>query len=102
VLANAWIGGHPTQFALGGDGSRMYIVDVDRIAVLCTITNEIVDDIDVGAHASCVATSPDGAQLVVADYSGALTTFAIPSQSSFGDVTDPAIPAMGQELEPAV
>src|SRR5262249_29086816 len=102
VLANAWIGGHPTQFALGIDGSRLYIVDVDRVAGLCTITNEIVDDIDVGAHPSCVATSPDGAQLVVADYSGALTTFAIPSQSSFGDVTDPPIPARGQELEPAV
>jgi YVTN family beta-propeller protein len=102
VLASAWIGGHPTQFALGVDGSRLYIVDVDRVAVLCTITNEIVDDIEVGAHASCVATSPDGAQLVVADYSGAVTAFALPSQSSFGDVTDAATCAMVEELEPAV
>jgi YVTN family beta-propeller protein len=102
VLASAWIGGHPTQFALGVDGSRLYIVDVDRVAVLCTITNEIVDGIEVGAHASCVATSPDGARLVVADYSGALTAFALPTQSSFGDLTDPATRAMVQELEPAV
>jgi YVTN family beta-propeller protein len=101
VLASAWIGGHPTQFALGVDGSRMYIVDVDRVAVLCMITNEIVDGIEVGAHPSCVATSPDGARLYVADYAGGITAFAVPSPSSFGDVIDAETIAMARELEPA-
>jgi len=101
VLASARIGGHPTQFALGVDGSRLYIVDVDRVAVLSTITNEIVDDIQVGAHASCVATSPDGGRLYVADYSGVVTAFAVPIPASFGDGID-AQTIVAAELEPAV
>jgi YVTN family beta-propeller protein len=100
VLATAWLGGHPTQFALGVDGNRMYIVDVDRVAVLCTITNEVVDALLVDAQPSCVATSPDGARLYVADYSGAVTAFAVPS-SSFGDVIDAETIALVRELEPA-
>jgi YVTN family beta-propeller protein len=102
LLTSAWIGGHPTQFALGGDGNRLYIVDVDRVAVLCPITNEIVDAILVGANPSCVATSPDGGRLYVADYSGVLTAFAVPVPSSFGEVIDADAIAVVRELEPAV
>jgi YVTN family beta-propeller protein len=101
-LASAWIGGHPTQFALGSDGNRMYIVDVDRVAVLCLITNEIVDGIVVGANPSCVATSPDGGRLYVADYSGVVTAFAVPIPASFGDGIDAQTIAAARELEPAV
>lgn len=101
VLASAWIGGHPTQFTLGVDGTRMYIVDVDHVAVLCTITNEIVDRVAVGAHPSCVAVGPHGNRLYVADYSGALTVLAVTSPASFGDVIDAETIAMVRELEPA-
>ena len=101
LLASAWIGGHPTQLALGGDGSRIYIVDVDRVAVLCLITNEILDGIVVGANPSCVATSPDGGRLYVADYSGVVTAFAVPIPASFGDGIDAQTIAVA-ELEPAV
>lgn len=100
VLTTAWLGGHPTQFALGVDENRMYIVDVDRVAVLCTITNEVVDALLVGTQPSCVATSPDGARLYVADYSGAVTAFAVHS-ASFGDVIDAETIALVRELEPA-
>ena len=100
VLASAWIGGHPTQFTLGVGGTRMYIVDVDHVAVLCTITNEIVDRVAVGAHPSCVAVGPHGDRLYVADYSGALTVFAVASPS-FGDVIDVESIALVRELEPA-
>ncbi|MBV9513886.1 MAG: hypothetical protein JO280_07580 [Mycobacteriaceae bacterium] len=101
VLETTWIGGHPTQFALGVDGDRCYIVDVDRVAVLCTVTNEIIDAVTTGAPPSCVAISPDGARLYVADYSGAVTAFAVPSQSAFGDVIDAEPIALVRELEPA-
>ena len=102
LLTSAWIGGHPTQFALGSDGNRLYIVDVDRVAVLCPITNEVVDAILVGANPSCVATSPDGGRLYVADYSGVVTAFAVPIPSSFGEVIDAEPIAVVRELEPAV
>jgi YVTN family beta-propeller protein len=101
VLATTWIGGHPTQFALGSDDTRMYIVDVDRVAVMCMITNEIVDAIAVGTQPSCVAVSPGGRRLYVADYSGAVTAFAVAWQSSFGDVIDVETIATVRELEPA-
>jgi DNA-binding beta-propeller fold protein YncE len=102
LLTSAWIAGHPTQFALGSDGNRLYIVDVDRVAVLCPITNEIVDAILVGANPSCVATSPDGGRLYVADYSGVVTAFAVPVPSSFGEVIDSESIGAVRELEPAV
>jgi len=85
VLATAWIGGHPTQFALGVDETRMYIVDVDRVAVLCMITNEVIDGIGVGAAPSCVAVGPAGSRLYVADYSGAVSAFEVPSPSLLCD-----------------
>jgi YVTN family beta-propeller protein len=101
VLATRWIGGHPTQFALGVDETRMYIIDVDRVAVMCTITSEIVDAIAVGTQPSCVAVSPGGGRVYVADYTGAVTAFAVASQSSFGDAIDVEPIAMLRELEPA-
>jgi YVTN family beta-propeller protein len=101
VLATTWIGGHPTQFALGTDETRLYIVDVDRVAVMCMITGEIVDAIAVGTQPSCVAVSPGGERLYVADYSGALTAFAVASQSSLPDVIDVQTIAPMRELEPA-
>ena len=101
VLATTWIGGHPTQFALGIDDTRMYIVDVDRVAVMCMITNEIVDAIAVGTQPSCVAVSPGFGRLYVADYSGAVTAYAVASQSSLPDVIDVETIATVRELEPA-
>jgi DNA-binding beta-propeller fold protein YncE len=101
VLAITWIGGHPTQFALGVDDTRMYIVDVDRVAVMCMITGEIVDAIAVGTQPSCVAVSPGFGRLYVADYSGAITAYAVASQSSLPDVIDVETIATVRELEPA-
>jgi YVTN family beta-propeller protein len=101
VLATTSIGGHPTQFALGVEGTRMYIVDVDRVAVMCLITNEIVDALAVGTQPSCVVVSRSGTRLYVADYTGAVTAFAVASQSSFGDVIDVEPIAVLRELEPA-
>ena len=101
VLSTTWIGGHPTQFALGVDETRMYIVDVDRVAVMCMITHQIVDALAVGTQPSCVAVSPGGGLLYVADYSGALTAFAVASQSSLPEAVDVQPIAVVRELEPA-
>ncbi|MFZ0832479.1 MAG: hypothetical protein WAM92_05230 [Mycobacterium sp.] len=99
----AWIGGHPVQVALAADGTRMYVVYRDAVAVLCLITNEIVDTLAVDAQPSCVATSPDGTRLYVADYSGRITVFAVAAPVPFDDVLDVETVAMAdvRELAPA-
>ncbi len=98
ALASAWIGGHPIQFALGAGGTRLYVVYRDAIAVVCLITNEILDTIAVEAQPSCVATTLDGARLYVADYSGRITAFEIASPS-LGDVVDVETVALPQARE---
>jgi hypothetical protein len=94
VLATAWIGGFPTQFAIEAD--RMYIVDVDHVAVWCMVTNDVTDTITVAAQPSCAAVR-DG-RLYVADYSGVVTAFAVPSRS-FDDVIDVETLALPQARE---
>jgi DNA-binding beta-propeller fold protein YncE len=103
VVGAAWIGGCPTQFAPGADGTRMYIVDASCVVVLCMITHDVVDTITVGAQPSSVATSPDGSRLYVADFSGAVSVFAVASPSSFDDVIDVETVALAEvrELQPA-
>jgi len=102
-FATAWTGGHPVQFALAADGTRMYVVYRDAVAVLCLITNEIVDTLTIDAQPSCVATSPDGNRLYVADYSGRVTVFAVAARAPFDDVLDVETVALAEmrELEPA-
>ena len=99
------LGGAPTQMTLSPDKTRAYIVDYDHVAVLCTLSLEVVNSITVSARPSCVATSPDGGRLYVADYAGAVTVFTVASTmpllySQFM-ATDPiALPEL-RELESA-
>jgi DNA-binding beta-propeller fold protein YncE len=79
AVASAWIGGWPTQLALGADETRAYAIDQDRVNVLCMVTNEVIDSIFVGGRPSCVTTSADGTRLYVADYDGVVTAFDITS-----------------------
>ncbi|MBX7435114.1 YncE family protein [Mycobacterium sp. Y57] len=73
------LGGAPTQLALSPDLSRAYVVDYDRIVVLCTLTLEVVDSLTVDARPSCVALSPEGTRLYVADCAGAVSVFTVSS-----------------------
>jgi len=71
--------GAPTQMTLSDDASRAYIVDYDHVAVLCTLSHEVVDTITVDARPSCVAVDSERARLYIADYAGGVTMFAVDS-----------------------
>ncbi|WP_139798026.1 beta-propeller fold lactonase family protein [Mycobacterium noviomagense] len=75
-------GGLVTQLKLSGDGDRAYLVGDDRVAVMCTSTYDVIGAVTVGGQPSCVAESPDGKYLYVADYSGAVTVISIASPTA--------------------
>lgn len=99
------IGGAPTQLVMSPDHARAYIVDYDRVAVLCTLSMEIVDSLSVEERPSCVALGPDGSSLYVADYSGTVHVFSVSSTiemlySQFL-ATDPIALSVSRALQPA-
>lgn len=98
------IGGAPTQLAMGEDKSRAYIVDYDHVAVLCTLTLQIVETITVDARPSCVAVDSHSGRLYVADYAGGVSMFAVdasmPLLYSEFVATDPIVTPQSRELEP--
>jgi len=95
--------GAPTQMALSPDKTRAYIVDYDHVAVLCTLTHQVVTKIRVDARPSCVAVTSDGGRLVVADYDGHVGVFTVastlPMFYSQLMATEP-IAVSARELEP--
>jgi DNA-binding beta-propeller fold protein YncE len=97
--------GAPTQMVLGPDKTRAYIVDYDYVAVLCTLSHEIVTNISVGARPSCVAVDTDGDRLAVADYAGDVSVFTVastlPQLYSQLVATEPIALSQPRELEPA-
>lgn len=97
------LGGAPTQLAVGADKSRAYVVDYDRVVVVCTLTLQVVSALTVGARPSCVAVDSHGGRLYVADYDGHVTAFAVettmPLLYSEFMATDPIV-ADHRELEP--
>jgi DNA-binding beta-propeller fold protein YncE len=97
--------GAPTQMVLSPDGSRAYVVDYDRVSVICTLTHEIVNTITVDARPSCVALDPTSGRLYVADFAGGVSMFTVdstmPELYSQFMATDPiAVPVL-RELTPA-
>lgn len=65
---------------LSPDATRAYVVDYDRVIVLCTLTNEILGSIDVGMQPAAVAVRRDGARVYVADYSGQVNAFDVAAE----------------------
>lgn len=80
VVGGVQIGGAPTQLVLSPDATRAYVVDYDRVIVLCTLTNEILGSIDVGAQPAAVAVRRDGARVYLADYSGHVNAFDVAAE----------------------
>jgi YVTN family beta-propeller protein len=71
--------GAPTQMMLSPDKTRAYIVDYDHVAVLCTLSHEVVTTVTVDARPSCVTVDSDGGRLLVADYAGDVSVFTVAS-----------------------
>ncbi len=71
--------GAPTQMTLSPDKARAYVVDYDHVAVLCTLSLEVVNTVTVDARPSCVAVNFEGDRLYVADYAGDVSAFSIAS-----------------------
>ena len=94
------LGGAPTQMTLSPDKTHAYIVDYDQVVVLCTLNLEVVNSVTVSARPSCIAVSPDGGRLHVADYAGGVTVFAVPLLYSRFMATDPIALRQPRELEP--
>ncbi|MDP7705697.1 YncE family protein [Mycobacterium sp. TY815] len=69
----AEVTGLVTRLTLSADGDRAYLVSDDSVTVVCTLTQDVIDRVDVASQPSCVAESADGTSLYVADYSGAVT-----------------------------
>lgn len=73
------VGGAPTQLTMSADQTRAYIVDYDRVAVLCALGLDVVDSLAVDARPSCVTHPADSSRLYIADYTGAVSVFSVES-----------------------
>ncbi|MHC9292138.1 MmpL3/TtfA transport complex stabilizer [Mycobacterium sp. LTG2003] len=105
VVGAVQIGGAPTQLVLSPDATRAYVVDYDRIIVLCTLTNEILGSVVLHAQPAAVTVRDDGARVYVADYSGHVNAFdvAAPLPALYSQLvaTEPAAMPELPALEPA-
>lgn len=75
VVDTLAIGGLPTQVVI--TGTRAYVLHGDRISVFDTATCGLVDSIDIGWPASCVAVNPAGTRLYIADFDGSVVARAV-------------------------
>ncbi|MCW2653110.1 MAG: hypothetical protein JWR32_4086 [Mycobacterium sp.] len=72
----------PRRLQFSGDGKRAYITDFGHhaVSVIDTISNAVLDTIDVGGDPEAVALSADGERLYVADYwAGTVTVISVAS-----------------------
>jgi YVTN family beta-propeller protein len=84
------ITGPLTRMTLSRDGARAYAVSDDRITVLSTHKQDVVGEVRVSKHPSCVVESPDGCHLYVADYSGIVTAARIAPPAAAQSCSDDA------------
>ncbi|OMC53040.1 hypothetical protein A5747_20105 [Mycobacterium sp. IS-836] len=82
------IGGTLTGLTLSRDGDRAYLVSEDGIAVLCTLTHDVVGTVTGANQPSCVVESPDAKYLYIADYSGRVTLAAVAAIVALGTETE--------------
>ena len=75
VYATISVGAAPMHSHCSPDGTRAFVVDYDRVHVVCTETRAVIGSVSVGARPSCIAVSPE--RLYVADYAGCVTSYAV-------------------------
>jgi DNA-binding beta-propeller fold protein YncE len=101
ITASIAAGTLPIQLALSEDGARAYIVDYDQVAVLCTVTHEVVETITVGARPIAVALSTPGDRLYIADVDGNVTAFRVVAPTPMYSPFDAIAVDDVRELAPA-
>ncbi|TRW78440.1 hypothetical protein FK535_25340 [Mycolicibacterium sp. 018/SC-01/001] len=79
ITGRVVVGGAPTQLSLSRDEARAYVVDYDRVHVVCTMGLEILDALSAPARPSCLAHNADGSELFLADYAGGLSVHPVES-----------------------
>ncbi len=62
-----------TGLTVSGDGDRAYLVSDDSVTVMCTLTQDVIDRVEVANPPSCVLESLDENHLYIADHSGNVT-----------------------------
>lgn len=81
----AEFGGLLTRLTISGDGERAYLVSDESVTMLCTLTQDVIDTVNVATQPSCVVESRDGKHLYIADYSGAVTVAPIAANVEAGE-----------------
>lgn len=96
--------GAPTQMTLSPDKTRAYIVDYNHVAVLCTLTHEVINTVTVDGRPACVTVNSDGGRLYIADFAGGVNAFSVasslPQLYSQLVATEPIARSARRELEP--
>ena len=101
VTARIAAGTLPIQLALSANGALAYVVDYDQVAVLCTVTREIVETITVGARPMAAALGAPGDRLHIADVDGNVTSFRVAAPAPMYSPFDAAAFGDVRELAPA-
>lgn len=101
ITAGIAAGTLPIQMALSADGARAYVVDYDGVAVLCTVTHEVVETITVGARPVSAALSAPGDRLYIADVDGNVTAFRVAAPAPMYSPFDAIALDDVRELAPA-
>lgn len=105
VINTIVLGGEVTQLLVAAAGDRLYAVNGHCITVLSASTHEVIDVITTVTGPSCIAESPDGSRLFIADYDGAVTALAVPptTEAMLAKMLASAVIDVPMlELEPAV
>lgn len=100
ITASIDAGTLPIQMALSADGARAYVVDYDQVAVLCTVTHEVVETVTVGARPVAAALNTSGDRLYVADVDGSVTAFRVAAPAPMYSPFDASAFAEVRELAP--
>lgn len=94
------------QLVLSHGGDRLFALNDDTVTALCTWTHEVIGSYRLSSQPSCLAESPDGKRLYVADYAGTVTALSVESTTAslVGEIVHAAMisPAQARRLELAM
>ena len=90
------VAGPLTRLTLSRDGRRAYLVSDDRVAVVCTRTQDVLGDIGSVQDPSCVVESPDGRYLYIAGHSGVVTVAPIGARGGPAEASTARLPELAR------